>query len=193
MNPKGEARNVATQEALRKKADWRWLLAFVTVLSLVAISFFPALWHIGMAWPADAPGLLEMASQGLSEYEIGVSVDTEQYAATGLQKIRFENPTPYPLYEVYLHLYPNAYSNELTAPFERNNAYDWSMAYPEGFSPGYIEIYSARANGRDAGFEYLEESDQILMVRLNEPLIGGQTVELELSYQIRLPHSSGRF
>lgn len=50
------------------------------------------------------------------------------------------------LEKLYLHLYPNAYADESSAPFLPE---DKSAFYPNGFSFGGIETDDITLNGRD--------------------------------------------
>ena len=53
------------------------------------------------------------------------------------QNITYINNTDKTLDKIYMHIYPNAFSNSKICPFEKE---EMGQAYPNGFNEGYIKI-----------------------------------------------------
>lgn len=126
----------------------------------------------------------------INRYTIDVDFDPVEKIITGSETVMYVNNTGMELDAVYFHLYPNAFKNEKYLPFEKN---EMNLAYPDGFEPGYIKIYKV-ANGKEPlNYVTMGLGETILKVHLNEKLDMGQTVEINIDFQVKIPPSRGRF
>ena len=93
-----------------------------------------------------------------STYQIQAEYSSSTHVIRGSMKLNYLNQTGETLESLSLHLYPNAFASEDTAPFPQ----DWmELAYPNGFNTGGIEAANIRVNGKEAQTS-LEENNQIL-------------------------------
>jgi len=133
---------------------------------------------------------ISMAAQGINEYEIEAKFDPEAKSLLCSQRVVYRNRTERELTHLYFHLYPNAFKYEEKPAFPRD---EMDRAYPNGFSPGFIDIMGISIDGIESHFVLGGYCEDILMVVLNEPLKTGGRVTIEFSYLVQLPNSLWRF
>jgi hypothetical protein len=136
-----------------------------------------------------APELLQ-ASKGLNKYDIEVEFDPDAKRLICSQRVNYINKTGKSLTHLYFHLYPNAYKYENKPVFEKS---DMVRAYPNGFSPGYLNLHKVLAAGKEVEYIIDGYSDNILMIILNEDLNTGDALNIEMEYTVQLPNCLGRF
>ena len=73
----------------------------------------------------------------INNYTIDVIFNDESKRLMCNQTIKYVNKTGEKLESIYFHIYPNAFSKEDFAPFEKS---EMKLAYPNGFNEGYIDI-----------------------------------------------------
>lgn len=134
--------------------------------------------------------ILVKAAKGLSFYDIRLEFSPENKELSCFQQIDFVNQDPVKLDRLCFHLYPNAFKDPNKPVFPRE---EMTRAYPNGFSPGSIEILSVKLAGRPAEYEISGDSENILTVFLQKPLGQGERVALEMEYKVILPNCLGRF
>ncbi|MDK2879999.1 MAG: hypothetical protein PWR06_2715 [Thermoanaerobacteraceae bacterium] len=120
-------------------------------------------------------------------YIIDVDFDPDEKRIEGTQEVIIKNTEMVELTELYFHLYPNAFKTPDAAPFPKT---EFASAYPDGFSPGYINI--KKVTGVSGPLEY-EVEDTILKVVLDKPLKPQQQIKLTLEFTEVIPPSYGRF
>ncbi len=125
---------------------------------------------------------------GINKYEIEVELNPHNKSYSAYQKVTYVNSTGDKLEEVYFHLYPNAYKKVETAPILFNEE-----ALSRGYVPGYIEIEEIRVGGKEARYLIGGQGDTILKVDLLSPLESGESIEIELKYEGKLPLNIDRF
>ncbi|WP_245984800.1 M1 family metallopeptidase [Biomaibacter acetigenes] len=113
--------------------------------------------------------------------------DPDEKRIEGTQEVIIKNTEMVELTELYFHLYPNAFKTPDAAPFPKT---EFASAYPDGFSPGYINI--KKVTGVSGPLEY-EVEDTILKVVLDKPLKPQQQIKLTLEFTEVIPPSYGRF
>ncbi len=135
------------------------------------------------------PVLIE-ASQGLSLYDIIIIFNPQKKELYCKQTIDYVNEHNVDFQELYFHLYPNGFKDEKRVPFLNDEK---EKAYPNGFSPGWIEFGSVSIQGTPADFQIGGYSDDILAVLLEEPLKPRGSTKIEMEYTVKIPNSIGRF
>ena len=70
---------------------------------------------------------------------------------------------------------------------------EMDRAYPNGFSPGFIEFDKIELDGSPASYTIQGYSDDILMISLDKTLKPGDRADIWLEYSVKLPNSPGRF
>jgi hypothetical protein len=121
------------------------------------------------------------------KYDIDVTFYPDQKKIEGTQRVIVTNEEQTRLEALYFHLYPNAFKSPDTAPFPKS---EMAAAYPEGFSPGYIDIMKVEA---DSGSLKYEIDGTLLKVDLPQPLKPGERIKLTMKFVEVIPSSQGRF
>lgn len=133
--------------------------------------------------------LLSYAREPVS-IQIHASYDEPSHSLLVRQRIHYPNQTGFTLDSIPLHVYPNAYFSQGTAPVLPS---EMAQSYPQGFSPGYAHISAIQADGQPVPFFISGRQNTVCTLRLPEPLKNGQSVDLELEYSLHLPQTSLRF
>jgi len=128
--------------------------------------------------------------ESLNEYEIDAAFYEEEMIIEGTEKVTYINKSPNSIKAVYFHIYPNAFKNEETVPFEKS---EMGLAYTEGFEPGYINIGSVKSTKGDLSFLVIGKGNSILKVNLDEELEPGGKTKIYIGFMIKVPPVSGRF
>ncbi|MDI3481075.1 MAG: hypothetical protein PWQ97_730 [Tepidanaerobacteraceae bacterium] len=138
--------------------------------------------------PSDyMEGAARRISGECPRYTINVSFYPEEKRIEGTQSLIVKNTEKAELSELYFHLYPNAFKTSDTAPFPRS---EMQLAYPNGFSPGYIDIKKVATPS--GPLEY-EVRGTLLKVVPDKPLKLGQSLKLTMEFTEIIPPSYGRF
>lgn len=102
--------------------------------------------------------------------------DTSQ-TVRGHMKVRLPDQRQQAWKEVFFHLYPNAFK-------------DWKWGEetkPE--KPGYLKVSAVKVDGEPVS---AEEKGTLLRVNLERPLQKGETAEVEMDYELKLPKGGTR-
>ena len=122
-----------------------------------------------------------------THYGIEAQYDPETQTVRGHMTLDYVNNSGATLEKLYLHLYPNAYADESSAPFLPE---DKSAFYPNGFSFGGIETDDITLNGRDVPVHLEGTSNQLLCIE--HALKNGRSAKIEMSFTLTLPESASR-
>lgn len=125
-----------------------------------------------------------------NEYTIDVIYDDETNRILCNESLVYINNTKTTLDEIYLHIYPNAFCNKESVPFESS---EMERAYPNGFNEGYIDLKNILSNNSKLEHEITGDKDDILRVKLGKSLKEGEQVKIDLKYNVKLPNCLGRF
>lgn len=132
---------------------------------------------------------LNKISKNLNTYDIKIEYNNEDKTASLNEKLTYKNASGVDLEALYLHLYPNAFSEDVkNKPVGILNE---SRAYPNGKSYGGIEIENLKVNGKELEIEYFGDDKDFLKV--NSELKKGNKVEIEIDAKITLPNIKHRF
>lgn len=126
----------------------------------------------------------------INEYNIEINFNPEEKTYDGKQLVKYINNEETSLENIYFHIYPNTFREKETAPFLFDS---FESAYPEGFSPGYIDINYIKINGKEENYKILGKGNTILKLDLKEKLEPGKKVDIEMEYTVKLPPAQDRF
>jgi len=100
----------------------------------------------------------------------------------------YTNNSPEVLNEIWMHLWPNAYSSAKTAmakqQFRDGNMF---MFYALAKDMGGIEGIDFKVNNSTVAWRFDEENPDIAVIILNEPLAPGSTLEITTPFKVRIP------
>lgn len=124
------------------------------------------------------------------EYKMEIDFDVKKHRFEGKQSLKYTNNSPDELNRVFYHLYFNAFQ-----PGSMMDQRAQAILDPDprirskigGLSPeeiGYHKINSLKQNGKSVSYEVV---GTILEVELNEPILPGTTVDLEMEFESQVP------
>lgn len=121
-------------------------------------------------------------------YEIQARLDTKDHKLYGSERILFTSKADKPLNELYLHLWPNRFSEESIQAREMGQlAFD--RLFPNGPDYGYLFIQELKLNGKE--IKYFVD-DTILKIDLETPIAPDQTVEITIRFVVKIPNALER-
>ena len=126
----------------------------------------------------------------VNNYKIEVEFNPEKKIYTGKQVITYVNNTGNILDEIFIHLYPNAFKSEDTAPFLYD---DLDTKYKAEFQPGFIDVNEVKVDKKRVNYDIQSSGDTILKLKLNSSLKPDKKVKIYLEYEAKLPPAEERF
>ncbi|MDY2586771.1 gluzincin family metallopeptidase [Winogradskyella aquimaris] len=137
--------------------------------------------------------LLTAPIYGQNRIEVNANADVETKTLTISQQIVYKNESSDTLQDIYLHDWNNSYSSKstpLAKRFEEEFSTKFHLAKSE--QRGFTLITSITDNDTNIklDFEYLEEHPDVLRAKLPEPLLPGESYNINLSYILVLPDAT---
>lgn len=127
-------------------------------------------------------------------YKLNCVLDDQNHILKASQKIIFTNNYKKDIKEIFFHIYPNRKYSEQEKKFILQYAGYFKIdPFPEGFQNGELNIGSIKKNNKELIYKIEGKDRTILKVELDKPLSFGETVELDIEFEIFIPHSYGRF
>ncbi len=174
----------------------KFLAACLGLLSLT----FPVRAQAPAHYPLDPDDLV-------THHTIEVELDPETRTVSGREQIRWRNVTRLPTDHLLLHLYLNAFQNELST-FAREGEFelDWDVngEIPESYW-GSVTVTSLRvseepgSNRNRVLRRYFvqpddgnENDETVLRVDLEQPVRSGEEITLEVEFRSKLPRGIAR-
>ena len=120
-------------------------------------------------------------------YSIDVKLDDKRQMLTGFEEFIYTNNSPNTLFEIYIHLWPNAYKNNQTAlvkqELENKNT---SLYYASKKDRGWIDSLQPNINGKPVDFIYDKNIDYAKIL-LPQPLLPGQQLVFSTPFRVKIP------
>lgn len=128
----------------------------------------------------------------LTQYEMNITLDTENHTVKGEQKVTFTNTYNTDLNSLVFHLYPNAYESYETLPAIGGMYLHEGEEIPKltEEQKGYIKVQSVRINNEEVKYT---DDNQILKINMEEPLKKGEKAEIKIEFTIKIPEGYHRF
>lgn len=130
-------------------------------------------------------------SDRITGYDINAVLNTEKHTITGEMTAWWVNKSANPVGDAMLHMYLNAFSsNKSTFVSDRG----WSPAGDDGW--GYVKIKSVTgdsANDLSEAMRFVSPDDSniydrtVLQITLPEPVLPGDTLQLHIAFESKLP------
>lgn len=126
------------------------------------------------------------------DYTMDVFLDVKTHKLSGKQIAIYQNNSPDTLYEIYYHLYLNAFkpgsSMQVRGDVIKNGLGDRIRAMkPDEY--GWTNVKYVKANGEEIDFEIF---DTILKAKLKNPLAPGDSISLEMEFESQIPKQTRR-
>lgn len=127
------------------------------------------------------------------QYRINARLDEKKMRITGSESVTYRNLSKDTLQEIVFHTFADANRSTATqtSMFERNNEEirkENPQKKAEDFLGG-IDIRSAAVNGQSAEFT---NSNQALTVRLKQGLKPGESVTIQIAFDVKIPYGMQR-
>lgn len=137
----------------------------------------------------------EVLSQRVSEYHINVTLNEKEGTLTGSETLTWTHPGKKTVNEVYLHLYPNAFSSAETTFMKESGGKLRGDAMPkDGW--GSMELTEIRTSDGISllhRVQYVQPDDgnvkdkTLAKVRLPVSVRGGESITLKVNFTVKLP------
>ena len=131
--------------------------------------------------------------QQKADYDIQVQLIDTLHQLKGLVQITYQNNSPDNLSELYVHLYPNAYSSKKTAlSKDKATMGDVDFYFAKQSDMGYIKNIDFLVNGTTVKWSLDAKHPDIAHITLNEPLISGSKCIITTPFLVKLPKLNSR-
>ena len=124
------------------------------------------------------------------DYTMEVELDTETAQYKGNQKLIYTNNSPETLHKVFYHLYFNAFQPgsemaiRLKNSADKNRRFKVSIDSLSQEQQGFLKVSNLKQDGLTVE---TVNSETILEVKLNQPLLPGESTALELNFEGQVP------
>ena len=127
------------------------------------------------------------------DYYLNVTLDDVNHSLKGEAKFLYTNNSPDALTELYFHLWPNGYKDDLT-DFAKQELLNGSTKFH--FAPdsmrGNITGIAFQVDGQEVKWSYAGDQIDIAVLTLNNPITSGATVEISTPFHVKIPGSFSR-
>ena len=122
------------------------------------------------------------------DYNISVQLIDTMRLLEGFVQIDYYNQSPDTLYKLYMHLYPNAYSNS-KSPLAKDmlNAGMTDFQFAKEKDRGYIDGLNFVINGEKVVFTIDKTKNDLAEIVLNKPLVPGDFIKIATPFKTKLP------
>jgi hypothetical protein len=128
------------------------------------------------------------------DYWIEVELNDTLHTLSGKVKMEYFNNSPNDLNELYVHLWPNAYSSRNTAfakqQLENGNT---DFHFSEAKERGSIQGLDFSVNGQKVRYEFWKGHKDVALIQLPKPLKSGEKMIIETPFETKVPGSFSRF
>ncbi|SEK79587.1 Peptidase family M1 [Aquimarina amphilecti] len=129
------------------------------------------------------------------DYKMNVDMNVENYQYKGTQELVYTNNSPDSLYQVFYHLYFNAFQPGSEMDVRSRNIEDPDPRVMDRISKltpeeiGYIKISSLKQNGKKVTYKV---AGTVLEVQLNKPIAPGEKTTFSMSFDGQVPNQIRR-
>lgn len=121
-------------------------------------------------------------------YTISVTLNDNEHSLKGFEEIEYINNSPNSLHYIYFHLWPNAYKNNQTClakQFLQLGEKSFYFSKPE--ERGFIDSLNFLINGDPCQWKIDNDTIDIAIVYLNEPLLPHQSIKITTPFYVKIP------
>lgn len=136
-------------------------------------------------------GMSPFLSVANNKYNIEVELEPAKRMLKGHLDMSFYNSTNDTLQEIWVHLWPNAYSGHHT-PWAKQMVQLSQMDFRYGKSLGKIDSLNFSYNGTALTLMTSDEQPDVGVILLNEPLLPGKSIQIHTPFRVKLPEMVSR-
>jgi hypothetical protein len=121
-------------------------------------------------------------------YTIDVSLDDLNHEISAFETIEYHNNSKVTLDTIYIHLWPNAYKHtetELAQQILKSG--QTNFHYAEENNRGFIDQLDFKVNNKNVTWDYWDNSEDIALLILNEPLKPGSKISISTPFHVKIP------
>ncbi len=167
---------------IKKKLKLSGIFLGVLFLSLLIQSFIDNNGVLGVFNKADRRA-------EAAHYQIKAAFNDEDKLIVGSQRLTYKNTADRELSNLYLHIYPNAFMDKSSVPFESE---ELDNVYYNGFNPGWIKINEVRLNNKKVSYKVMGDASTVLRISPATALKAGEEVQIHIDFKVQLPNVIGR-
>lgn len=120
--------------------------------------------------------------------KLEVMLDDRNHFLRGFESMLYTNNSPDTLFYLYLHLYPNAYSSDLTAFTTQQVLHGKTDFYfSKAKDQGFIDSLKFTINGDPVFYTTTETAPDIARIDLIHPIAPGEGVTIETPFRVKIP------
>lgn len=142
----------------------------------------------------------EVLSKRIVEYHLDVSLDPNEKVLTGSETLTWTHPGKNTVTELYFHMYPNAFSSMDTTFMKESGGKLRNDSMPtNGFgSMTLTELETTEGLSLMHRIQYVQPDDgnskdtSLIKVRLPRPVKGGESITLNMKFEVKLPQIFAR-
>jgi len=123
-------------------------------------------------------------------YDIKADIDPESALIAGIESIAYFNYSPDTLFEIYFHLYYNAFQPGSYLDRQSRREGDYSIANTPPGKRGYVNIDRVEIDGQTIENHHIDNT--IMTLPLVSPLTPGDSVELYIEFTSQIPARGSR-
>lgn len=123
------------------------------------------------------------------EYDLDLVLDVYEMTMDGVMEFTYYNNSDKNMDELVFYLYANSYEREDYHAIQQEYFY---RGYPNGFSPGSIDIHSVDINSGGT-YEVTGSQNHLLVVSLDDAVKPDKSTQVKITYTVTIPNSYGRF
>lgn len=144
------------------------------------------LFFLGVIFPGKATA--QNYFQQEVNFRINITLDDQNHVLRGNETFEYINHSPDTLHFLYVHLWPNAYSNNETALAKQLfELYGKQELFDKPDLAGWIDSIDFRANNLKVHWHILKDREDICQLHLNEPLKPGDTTYISTPFRVQVP------
>jgi hypothetical protein len=121
-------------------------------------------------------------------YEIHAALDDKKHLLKCQERVTYTNNSLDSLHDIYFHIWPNAYRNDetnLANQLSKMGSNRFAIAKDKDF--GYIDGLSFRSDGKAIDWELLEDTIDICVLHLKNPLAPAATITFDINFRVQIP------
>ncbi len=138
----------------------------------------------------NTPTSLSEYFQQQVNYTISVTLNDKEHSLKGFEELEYTNHSSDTLHYIYFHLWPNAYKNNQTClakQFLQLGEKSFYFSKPE--ERGFMDSLNFQINGTSCQWKIDNDTIDIAIVYLNEPLLPNQSIKISTPFYVKIPNA----
>ncbi|MCF7796231.1 MAG: M1 family metallopeptidase [Lentisphaeria bacterium] len=127
------------------------------------------------------------------QYHIAVTLNDTTHTLTANQQLLYINHSPDTLTGLWMHLWPNGYRDDTSElARERMKSRKTRFLKTDEEARGWLDLGEVTADSRTINWHTKSDSTDLAWFELNESLLPGDSVQLNIPFQVKIPKLTSR-